>query len=64
MPAAHLAAKKVSIISTCAFGSSHCRVLQYLVPGTRSILCLAPRSGGRTEGGSSLTTSENSMRRP
>ncbi|KAE8958554.1 hypothetical protein PF011_g30724 [Phytophthora fragariae] len=63
MPAACFAAKKASITSTCSFGSGHCRVVQYSVPGTRSISCLTPRSGGRTEGGSSLTTSDNSFGR-
>ncbi|KAE9089764.1 hypothetical protein PF010_g18859 [Phytophthora fragariae] len=58
MPAAYFAA----ITSTCFFGCSHCRLVQYLVRGTRSISCLTPRSGGRTEGGSLLTTSENSFR--
>ncbi|KAE9267010.1 hypothetical protein PF008_g31457 [Phytophthora fragariae] len=36
-PAASLARKKASMTSHCSFGSGHCRVTQYLVPGTRSI---------------------------
>ncbi|KAE9015475.1 hypothetical protein PR003_g15119 [Phytophthora rubi] len=56
MPTTYFAAKKASI-------SCYCHVVQYLVPSTRSISGRTPRSGGRTEGGSSLTTSENTFRR-
>ncbi|KAE9027788.1 hypothetical protein PF005_g2593 [Phytophthora fragariae] len=60
MPTTYFDAEKASISS---FGSGHCRVVQYLDPSTRSISCRTPRSGGRTEGGSPLTTSENTFRR-
>ena len=61
MPAACLASKNASIASTFSLGNGYCRVVQYFVPGSRSISCRTPRSGGSTDGGSSETTSANSL---
>ncbi|KAL8008750.1 hypothetical protein Plhal710r2_c087g0182701 [Plasmopara halstedii] len=46
MPTFALAAKKASMTSHCSRGRGHCLVTQYFVPGTRSISCRTPRSGG------------------